>query len=431
MLGQDRAEAAVLPVLPDLPIHSSVLFVLIVGLFLAALILRAQQLSSDKRTGMTLMTTRDDAASVSTPEPQSGSAAKGEERLRIHWGRTLVALIGLAALLTAAGAGLLYAFGALATPTVALGAAGVLLLSLVTLRTMAVARRRRRRRERIDQAMREAMNPAIDEEKVRRPSVPTTASAPTVRIDRAEEALPTAETQRAVESQSAAETQREISAQPATQQTTDHATASQAPAVAQVQPELALFDIEDQPAGERATGRAASQKSVSQSGETDEDGLPLDLAASFNQSSQSQTAEQVRSSEQVQHSGAASRVTSDAHTSVPRITETGTAEASTTEASTTGSSTTGESATEKWKPREVPAPKYLHAEKAPRSIPEPLFPEEPKKASEGVKLSQDPRAAVRNEASQEEPAGEETALPATGTDGPALNIDEVLKRRRA
>lgn len=76
----------------------------------------------------------------------------------VRWGRTLVALVGVIALLTAAVTGILAAAGPVLA-TVPLMALGVFVLSLTALRSMAVVRRRRQRRRRIESAMREAMYP--------------------------------------------------------------------------------------------------------------------------------------------------------------------------------------------------------------------------------------------------------------------------------
>lgn len=76
----------------------------------------------------------------------------------LHWGRTLVALLGVLALLTAVITGILAPLTALPA-SVPLIALGIFVLSLVALRAMAVLRRRSRRRQRVESAIEEAMNP--------------------------------------------------------------------------------------------------------------------------------------------------------------------------------------------------------------------------------------------------------------------------------
>ncbi|GAB3190909.1 hypothetical protein [Nesterenkonia suensis] len=178
-LGIDRLETAIINVIPSLPIHSSVLFALIAGLFLAALIIRAQRLpsrpseTSRRRVSMSATTPRGGASAASTT---GAPAAESAGRFTVHWGRALVALVGLLALLTALVTGVLAAATALTVVT-PLICGGIFLASLVTLRTMAGIRRRRRRRRRLDAALREAMNPDVDAHGLRRPTVPSTAAA--------------------------------------------------------------------------------------------------------------------------------------------------------------------------------------------------------------------------------------------------------------
>ncbi|MDZ5078729.1 hypothetical protein [Nesterenkonia sp. HG001] len=180
-LGIGRLEMAIINVIHSLPIHSSVLFALIAGLFLAALIIRAQRLpsrpseTSRRRASMSATTSRGGASAASTT---GAPAAQPASRFTVHWGRTSVVLLGLLALLTATVTGVLAAATSL-TVTVPLISGAVFLASLATLRTMAASRRRRRRRRRLDAALREAMNPDVDEAGLRRPTVPSTAAAVT------------------------------------------------------------------------------------------------------------------------------------------------------------------------------------------------------------------------------------------------------------
>lgn len=117
----------------------------------------------------------DSAAGSAADSVAPGGTGSGGE-FTVHWGRTAVALIVALALLTTLIAGLLVGLGVVPGP-VPLLSGGVALLGVATLRTMAVVRRRRRRRARLDEALREAMNPDVEASGLRRPSVPTTDRA--------------------------------------------------------------------------------------------------------------------------------------------------------------------------------------------------------------------------------------------------------------
>ena len=75
--------------------------------------------------------------------------------------------------------------------------------------------------------------------------------------------------------------------------------------------------------------------------------------------------------------------------------------------------------TESWNIREVPSAKYMVAEKAPRSEPEPLEPEHPAPAGE-VKLKQQPGTPPNTEQPADSAAPQES-----------MNLNTVLRRRRA
>lgn len=183
-LGLRPAGAGIMEMIPSLPIHSSFLIALIAGLFLAALMLRAQRLSAQTQTtsGLTprrariarrraqrrvhrraprterraqMTTTAGDSPQPAAPR---GTASTG---ITIHWGRTLLALVGLVSLLTATVTALLATFTTLTWAAPGISAA-VFLLALVSLQVSAVLRRRRRRRARLEAAMREAMNPDVE-----------------------------------------------------------------------------------------------------------------------------------------------------------------------------------------------------------------------------------------------------------------------------
>ncbi|TLP76806.1 hypothetical protein [Nesterenkonia sphaerica] len=173
--------------IPSLPIHSSVLIPLVAGLFLAALILRAQRLPAqagpkgqglttrqaragrrfvyrsrglpgaereNKGKTMSRRHTHDDAA-ADTP----AAAAPSAPGFRIHWGRSILAATALLALLGGIGTAVAAPFLAGLSWAVPAICALVLVAALASLRVSAVVRRRTQRRQRVEQAMREAMGP--------------------------------------------------------------------------------------------------------------------------------------------------------------------------------------------------------------------------------------------------------------------------------
>lgn len=268
----------------------------------------------------------------------------------IHWGRTLVALVGLLALLTAPVTGVLAAAGPLAA-AVPLTALGVFVLSLAVLRSMAVVRRRRRRRERIDAAMREAMYP-----------------------------------------------QPEAAGQPAA--------ASGAAA-----PFDALSSDERGVGGPNSLAGSASRSSLNRLGEeselssrsaqsstqqVDEDGLPVEVERTFSATADQQTSDQPVPDQQTSAAAAHAQHAQSAQGTQGR-----------------------------WEPREVPRPKYLEAEKAERAMPEPLAPEEPKRPAAEVRLSPGAQAAPPQPDAQRKAAEKPSAK------NRSMDLDEVLKRRRA
>lgn len=351
MLGLRLTPAGIIEMIPSLPIHSSVLIPLVAGLFLAALILRAQRLPRQplpQNLGLTTrqaraarryvqrsrhrraahaeaehteirgaqMTARNDmknhdAATASGPKTGASPSAG----FSINWGRTTLALIGALALLGALGTGVLAAFTTAVTWLAPALCAAVLVLSLVALRTTAAVRRKIKRRARVEQAMRAAMN-----------------------------ASPEASTEVLQRQRSAAAAAAELGIE------------SSRPA----QP----FDALSSAAG----GKGGPDSLVSH----DADGLPDSAERLFGE--KKPTADQ---------------------------------------------EFYDQSAEEPWEPREVPAAKYMVADKAERPEPEELEQPEPAPTS-GVKLKH-PAAAA---ASPEQP-GQQT--PAKQQ----LNLDSVLARRRA
>ncbi|MBO0596525.1 hypothetical protein I2485_00850 [Nesterenkonia sp. E16_7] len=262
--------------------------------------------------------TRSDSARAASP--REGSSARPGSGFHMHWGRTLVALLGVIAALSAVVTGILAPLTAVPA-AVPLGAAGVFLLALVALRTMAVLRRRGLRRARVQSAIEEAMNPL---------------------------------------------------------QGTDWVNPTEA----------GLFDALS------ADGRGAGGPDSLQP--TDEDGLPVGLERTFDA--------------EVQASG-------------PVL---------------------GEAAEPvgPWQPRAVPRPKYLDLDKAQRIEPEALAVQTPAPRSD-VKLTQrrflDTTPAEEQTPEEQTPAAEEApaqhpAAVRSQVEAPkqdSMNLDEVLKRRRA
>ncbi|WP_300343858.1 hypothetical protein [Nesterenkonia sp.] len=322
-LGPRPESAGVIDWIPSLPIHSSLLIVVIAGLFLAALMLRAQRLpaQSQRRAGLTTRQARAARRRVLAERPQTSEPgadvttdAREETRrshenasFRIHWGRTLLALTGCLALLGAAGTAVAAWLTGLAW-TVPAVCAGAFLLSLAGLQAAAAVRRRRARRARVERAMQEAM------------TVPE-------------------------------ETAEQISRQ--------QRVAAQAEAPQRVRPFDALSSD--------AEGLGGPDSLVT----LDEDGLPENPERLFGK----QAAKDPEAAEALFDQSAPA---------------------------------------EDWQPREVPQPKYLVAEKVERPEPEPVAEEPAPTPSADTKLKQ-PSAAA---APKPEPE-------------PSMDLDEVLKRRRA
>lgn len=162
-LNPPAAAAGFIEVVSAVPIHSSLVVALAAALFLTGLLVRAHRLSQQEpkqsalstwqarraRRRMTRTRAREQrrAPMTSTPVP-----------FRIHWPRTVVALVGLVALLAAAVTAILAGFGVLLW-TVPLVSVGVTFVALVGLQVSAAIRRRKRRRSRVEKAFLEAMSP--------------------------------------------------------------------------------------------------------------------------------------------------------------------------------------------------------------------------------------------------------------------------------
>ncbi len=197
MLGIAHTESAFLAAVESLPIPSSALIALIAVLFLGTLVLRGQrqdssyaaaaQASSEEapstaahphihrganmsaNTESSPVTGRTESAASAvneSPSPVAAPSARAADESKdrpstgfhLHWGRITVALMGVLALISAVVTGILAPLTALPA-AVPLASGGVFLLSLVTMRTMAVVRRRKSRRRRVQAAIDEAMNP--------------------------------------------------------------------------------------------------------------------------------------------------------------------------------------------------------------------------------------------------------------------------------
>lgn len=349
-LGPRSETIGVMESIPSLPIHSSVLFVVIAGLFLAALILRARRLpaQSQRTAGLTAGQARRARRRVqrrmkrrrvpsADREPQNISGAevitlaregtmsqttqrsaetRGAEaaapQFRIHWGRTLLSLTALVALLVAITTAVLALTGPLAWTLPAISGA-VFLLSMTALQLSAAARRRRKRRARVEHAIHAAMN-----------------ADPHVRAEIA---------------------QRQRSA-------------SAAGADLGITAEAAPFDA----LSADAEGHGGPDSLV----RLDEDGLPDNADRLFGE--QAAQAQQTAADSTAQPAAPAALFDQS------------------TESTTT------------WEPREVPHPKYLVAEKAERAEPQPLEAPQTPAPSADTKLKQPAAPAAPQPPEEEAPA---------------------------
>lgn len=362
-LGPRPESAAVMESVPSLPIHSSLLFVLIAGLFLAALIIRAQRRSLRPRhtAGLTKRRARTARRNVqrrrrrrsrirdgpdhheqlhnthgaevttlagegtmrqnmqqATVSPEAGAPQRSAPagQFRIHWGRTLLAVTAALGTLVGLGTALAAWLTALAWSVPAICGV-VVLLSLAALQVSAALRRRRKRRARVEHAIQDAMN-----------------TRPQVREE-------TAQRQRS---------------------------AAEAGAALGITSESAPFDA----LSADSAGHGGPDSLVT----VDEDGLPQDADRLFGE----------RAAQAEQDAGKQS-------TAAPA---------------------------ESWTPRAVPHPKYLVAEKVERSEPEPLVaPQEPAPSAD-TKLRQPAAPAAQQSEASESSSSEES-----------IDLDAVLKRRRA
>lgn len=413
ILGASRHQTTMLTVIPDLPIHSSVLFAFAAGLFLAALIIRAQRLPerpaspwtaarlmhptitrlrrlrrpriprrgrAERRAPMSENTQRGGASTaLAAPETREAPAASAGEPVveapaaatreptasfSVRWGRATVALLGVLALVTSVVTAVVAATGTI-TFTIPLIALLVFAAAVVGLRAMAVTRRRGERREQLDAALAEAMNPTLSSEEAaaqRRPHVPTTAH-------------------------------------------TLHAQ------------QAAPFDAMISDA--RGSGGPRSLQEI------DADGLPVDLAETFGDQSELQSTP--ARAPQAAAQAAPQRAPQRALQATP-------AEPASQDTAHTVRTAYPAEASGQWRPREVPRPKYLDAEKVTRPLPEPLRPEQPVPSGD-VRLNRgDAEPAHTAHATSAAEASQIPAFstaPHRGSGQQALDLDAVLRRRRA
>lgn len=101
------------------------------------------------------MDTRKSAGPAAKPSAAAKGAGAATGRLRIHYGRTSIALLGLLSLVTALVSAVLLPFG-LGSPALPLICAGITAASVVLLRALAV----RRRKAKVNAAFRSAMGAA-------------------------------------------------------------------------------------------------------------------------------------------------------------------------------------------------------------------------------------------------------------------------------
>lgn len=90
--------------------------------------------------------------------PSQRRSGRDAEAFRIHWGRTVLAVIGLLAIIGGVGTAVVAPFAAGLSWSVPALFAAVFAASLVSLQVTAAVRRRARRRERVERAMRDAMD---------------------------------------------------------------------------------------------------------------------------------------------------------------------------------------------------------------------------------------------------------------------------------
>ncbi len=305
-----------------------------------------------------------------TVTPPGAVARTSGPSLRIHWGRLGLALLGALSLLGAIVTGILAPLTSAVTFVAPLVFLGLLAASIVALRVLAVLRHGQRRRSRVEQAFSEAMNPLSQQND----SVGTD----------------TARSARAARGSAG----REPLGQPAAAgaQVEEPTADASAAAPSHAEPFNALS------ADERGAGGPASLQTV------DVDGIPEGVGETLPEAAAPEVGYQV---------------------------------------ATPGSDSTGGV----WEPREVPKPRYLTAGKADRTVPEPLE-TEPVRASPDVKLRQpaappaSPSAATPSRAESADPASPSAGTPSSPAEvpfegdrsrrsKPAIDLDEVLKRRRA
>lgn len=330
-----------------------------------------------------------------TVTPPGAAARTSGTSLRIHWGRLGLAVLGAISLLGVIVTGVLAPLTSAVTFVAPLIFLGLLVASIVALRVLAVLRHTQRRRSRVEQAFSEAMNP-LPQQNYSAGADAATSTGP-ARDGAGQDGL----------GQSTADgapvAHPDASAVDAEQPRSETFSAGSMPAASMnAEPTNAEpFNAEPFNAlshDERGAGGPASLQTV------DVDGIAEGVGQTLPEAAPPEVGYQV---------------------------------------ATPGSDSTGGV----WEPREVPKPRYLTAAKADRTVPEPLE-TEPVRASPDVKLRQpaappvSPSAATPARAESGDEEAQSAGKPASPAEvpfeadrsrrpKPALDLDEVLKRRRA
>ncbi|NLS08874.1 hypothetical protein HGQ17_02425 [Nesterenkonia sp. MY13] len=183
-LGLWLTTAGFVDMIPTLPIHSSVLIVLVAGLFLAALVLRAQRLpqkaADAQKPGLSTRQARAARRRVQqgTTMSTARKTTQANDGFQIYWGRTFLAVVGLLALIAAVGGALLVPFTTAITWAVPLWSGAVFLAALVSLQVTAAVRRRHKRRQRIERAFQEAIETQPEPQRTPEAEAPAPKKAP-------------------------------------------------------------------------------------------------------------------------------------------------------------------------------------------------------------------------------------------------------------
>lgn len=244
MLGTRSIRSGLIDSIPSLPIHSSALIVLIAGLFLVALMIRARRLSARQAARSAVpyrglraasarvirrvrrkpgarrhrrprrvlstsvredthltMSSPDSSSTTDSSQPETGTAVtqgqsehttsarqRREPEFTIYWGRTFLALALLVSILGAlVTAG--FAMAGMLGWIIPGACAAVMVLSLASLQIAARVRRRNRRRASVNRALQDAMNAqgrttSVARSSAVQPQQPAATSTPFNALDR-------------------------------------------------------------------------------------------------------------------------------------------------------------------------------------------------------------------------------------------------------